>query len=276
MLLGIMLAAAPIADPIPQPPSPFDADGNSMSGLRRLPQMSDRADKDVAPEALCTPDQKWCQRIERDPATGISMLNVYDGTQPYNAQRVQSYELMTSDEGASLSLWPRIVSLAPDATGQHAAFVGVETRISTGYSGGGASATRLSMIRVDKSGAPPMGEVLDLPLSGSATIRACFGADDMKQRAGACHDEYKFSSKLELAEPHGGYPAFSFTTHAESYPGKVSRNADSLSAPPLAKKDLVWVTDPLCSYHRTVRFNPATDRYEFDTPAPDCSEFTVP
>lgn len=276
MLMALLLAATPVPLTIPQTPSSSDAAGNSMGGLHRLPQMSDKAEKDTAPEVLCTFDNQWCESIEHDPANGVRVLSVYDGTKPQSEQQVQRYELMAPDDSATLSIWPQIVLLAPDETGRRAALVGVETRISTGYSGGGASATRLSLIRVDIMGSPPMGEVLDLPLEGSAMIRACFGEKDMKQRAGACHDEYKFIGKLELAEPQGRHPAFTFTTRAETYPGKVSRNADSLSAPPLTKKDLIWSVDPLCSYRRTIRFNPATDRYEFDTPAPDCSEFTIP
>ena len=34
--------------------------------------------------------------------------------------------------------------------------------------------------------------------------------------------------------------------------------------------------DPECSYTRTLRYNPASERYEMDRVAPDCSSYTVP
>jgi hypothetical protein len=136
------------------------------------------------------------------------------------------------------------------------------------------------LIKVDvgPGGETTFSNVLSVPLSGSAMIRACFSDEDVEKRAGACHDEYNFSATLALhdATVPNDLPEFRYETEATRFPGPVSRRADSLANPPLKDEDLVTVTDEECTYHRILRFDPAIARYEFDLPVPDCSEFTQP
>ena len=62
---------------------------------------------------------------------------------------------------------------------------------------------------------------------------------------------------------------------ATAYP-RTSRRSQDNSELRLQAADLVRETDPRCSYERTLRYNPATSRYEMDRPAPDCSDYTTP
>ena len=75
----------------------------------------------------------------------------------------------------------------------------------------------------------------------------------MKQRAGACHDEYGFSAKLGLDPVAEGMPVLRYQTVATRFPAGVSRFEDSLAKGPLKKKDLRTEQDPACSYTRLFR-----------------------
>ncbi|HZX76975.1 hypothetical protein [Lysobacter sp.] len=247
-------------------------------------------DADVVPEPgvgdpeHCTADRKWCAAIDIDEAGGAT-LKLYDGSQPEGARPI--LHPIGNEEGASHTVWPWIVRLAaadlpsnppygPGGAGE-GLILGIEKHVSTGYSGGGASATTLSLLLAtpDFAGGLRFEPVLDVPVGGSALIRACFSEEDITQRAGACHDEYTFQGRLTL-EAGLGMPRFRYATQATSFPGNVSRYEDSLANVPLTERDLVRAVDRECSYRRLLRFNPATCRYEFDRPAPDCSAFTEP
>lgn len=170
---------------------------------------------------------------------------------------------------ASVQLWQMLIRF------DGGILAGVQTQERSMYSGGGASATTLHLIAF-VPGQPPF-EVLSVPHSGSATIRACFSERDMKQRAGACHDEYSFDATLTLAGTSAaGMPVLRYRSKATSFPGRVSRSKDSLAARPLRQRDLVTVTDPQCSYQRLYRFAPQSGAYVPDAPVPDCSNYTVP
>lgn len=227
----------------------------------------------------CTRDRRWCARIHTDEQTEASVMELFDPTKSGEALASWRYELTSDADPASFKLWPRIVRM-PQADGgtAEAALIGVLARQTTGYSGGGASADQLSLVQVSMElGQPSFRDVLSVPFRGSVMIRACFSEEDMEQRAGACHDEYNFAAELTLrAAVASGMPQFDYVTTATSFPGPVSRSEDSLANPPLKQKDLVTAVDDECSYHRLLRFNPATDQFEFDSPVPDCSDFTVP
>ncbi|GAB3347311.1 hypothetical protein [Lysobacter tyrosinilyticus] len=234
----------------------------------------------------CTPDRQWCAQIHSDAQDGSRLLEVFDQTAPVKERPTWRYALPKGEdyeEGDPPTFWPRIVRLqAGDGPGhgRHSAMMGVVMHFRAGYSGGGASADHLVLIKVDAGygSEATFAEVLSVPLSGAAMIRACFSDADVEQRAGACHDEYSFSATLTLhdADASAGLPEFSYETEATSFPGPVSRNADSLANPALKESDLVTVVNQECSYSRILRFNPAIGRYEADSPLPDCSEFTAP
>lgn len=222
-----------------------------------------------APDQLCVeiaPSQPGCEGQACTTDVGLQL----PGGQRDPAQvAYRMAGLASSGDNASVEPWPRIIRF------EGGFLAGVQARESTMYSGGGASATTLHLIAF-VPGQPPF-EVLSIPHSGSATIRACFSERDMKQRADACHDEYSFDATLALAGTSAaGMPVLRYRSKATSFPGRVSRSKDSLAARPLRQRDLVTVTDPQCSYQRWYRFAPQARTYVPDTPVPDCSNYTVP
>jgi hypothetical protein len=264
--------------------------GNVLEELtvadRTGPSLSAGADTDdTAPR--CTADRTWCAWIERNAQGDGMSLGVYDGTRPPAEREVWRHALGDADDygGPTFALWPRMVRLdasaravaAPGQALESAVLIGVETHVSTGYSGGGASATDLQLLLVTRSAeGVRMREVLGVATDGSSLIRACFSERDMKQRAGACHDEYSFFGTLTLEPQSVGMPQFGYQTKATSFPGPVSRSEDSLQNPRLRKKDLVTVVDDACTYQRTWMFDPATGQYQPDAPLPTCDDYTVP
>ena len=96
----------------------------------------------------------------------------------------------------------------------------------------------------------------------------------MRDRLGACSDGYSFSATLGLDRTvKSGFPRLVYQTQATSFPGKVSRDRDSTTMPPLRKQDLVTAEDPQCTYKRTFQFKKTTGVYVPDKPLPDCSNY---
>ncbi|WP_132038647.1 hypothetical protein [Iodobacter fluviatilis] len=178
-------------------------------------------------------------------------------------------ELLSPNEDTSLQLWPKLIRFGDGI------LAGAETKLRSMYSGGGASSTTLHLIAFLPDQAPFV--VLSVPQSASVMIRACFSEQNMKQRAGACHDLYDFNASLALTGAYAAdMPVLRYRSKATSFPGPVSRSKDSLSGRPLRQRDILTVTDPQCSYQRLYRFDPATRAYIANKPAPDCSDYTTP
>jgi hypothetical protein len=166
-------------------------------------------------------------------------------------------------DGAEVALWPNAI-VADD----HVLF-GVTRRISTMYSGGGASAAVLALFRVADDAAPAE-IVLEAPWAGEATIRACFGEADMRARRAACHDEYRFSATLAP----GANGALIYEGVAEAFPAGVRRGEDNAGRR-IARRDLRWERDAACSFTRTL--TPDDDgMFQWNAPPPECSEYTTP
>ncbi len=238
-----------------------------------ISQSGEGAALGCTPEKLCVdiaPSQSGCegQACTTDAAGGTELSLQLPGGQGDPAHTPYRIAGLPSAD-ASVQLWRKLIRF------EGGLLVGVQTQGRTMYSGGGASATTLHLIAFVPGQAPF--EVLSVPQSSSATIRACFSKRDMKQRAGACHDEYSFDASLALMPTSAaGWPVLRYRSKATSFPGRVSRSKDSLAARPLRQRDLVTVTDPQCSYQRLYRFAPQARGYVPDTPAPDCSDYTVP
>jgi hypothetical protein len=255
----LVLATATLSAPT------TDAAGNRLENMR-LVKPSDGAPSTQG----CTADGSLCAEILADD--GELVLHVHA---PKGGMDLR-YDLSESGkEGGDgdFALWPRIIRLAGKGNG---ALVGVTWNIRTMYSGGGGSASELRLVHVRPGTADPK-TVLSIPVDGSIMIRACFSEEDMRQRAEACHDEYDFRGALALDRAvAAGPPRLIYTARATSFPGHVSRSEDSLSAPPLHKKDLIWVTDSRCTYRRMFRWHPSSRSYQPDSPLPDCSDYTTP
>jgi hypothetical protein len=239
-------AAEPSLPPVTLPVA--DQAGNRMEALT---QNGD--------ERWCSGDRVWC--------TTTSAAGVVIARGDQSAGAIAIGELA---DGDGWSLWPQIVRVGHE---DNSALVGVERATSQMYSGGGGEASQLVLYAVN-GGA--VNEVMRLPLSASSMIRACFDEDDEKQRAGACHDQYTFVTRISLDEGVAeGAPRIILETAAGSFPGRVTRNADSLEAAPLTQADLVWAHDETCSYRRTYSQG-ADGLYSPDQPLPPCTDYLEP
>jgi hypothetical protein len=191
---------------------------------------------------------------------------------------------MTDDTGTTtLSVWDQAIRLPlpSDVAGMASAYlIGIVHEQRTMYSGGGGSGARLTLheLVLGNDGSSRLGrEVASLPWRGSLIIRACFNEADGERRRGACHDEYAFGGNVTIVgNEDGQFPELRFATQATAYPQTARRGEDSNAEAPLTASDLSHWRDPECSYTRTLRFNPASERYEMDRIAPDCSSYTVP
>ncbi|MGF6416577.1 hypothetical protein ABH900_000038 [Stenotrophomonas sp. AN71] len=266
-------------------PQQRDAAGNVMEPLGQVLEQSGQGD---ARMHYCTLDRAWCARVQPvaedgDRPTSLEVSETVPGESEPHVYHVS----IDVPQESELSLWPWIVRLAPgvgsDETvsdprqrARQNVLVGGIVRFSTMYSGGGADASTLQLARVRhlQDDIQVDDDVLTLPWQGNAMIRACFSEQDMKQRAGACHDEYGFSAKLALDAAANGMPVLRYQTVATRFPAGVSRFEDSLAKGPLKKKDLRSEQDPACSYTRLFRFSDGV--FHPDQALPDCAGYTEP
>ncbi len=224
-----------------------DQAGNRMEALSQ------------ASERWCTADGVWCAVSD-----GAGVVVMRGGAQ------FGSIAVGEPGENNSWDAWPVIVRVGRD---DDAALLGVVFTTNQMYSGGGGQASQLILYSVANGVA---NEVTRMPLAASSDVRACFDEDDTKQRAGACHDQYTFVTRISLDETVAeGAPRILLETAAGSYPGRVTRNADSLEGAPLTQADLVWAHDPTCSYRRT--YERGDDGlYAPDQPLPACTDYLEP
>lgn len=216
---------------------------------------------------LCTADRAWCVKSAR----GENALDVYKAGQ-FAAHPIASIPLPKGGDVGDIegSPWGAIIRFgAPD---QGAALVGVTLTERQSYSGGGASVDRLALYEI-RDGRPPL-KVVELPLSSSILIRACFTPADQRARRGACHDEYDFTAALS---PLPQDPSrLLYKSRAETFPGKVTRGRDSNRRPALRKQDLRRVADPACSVSRVLSRDAATGLFTWDRPLPPCTDYLEP
>ena len=235
----------------------------------------------AADQPQCTPDRRVCLQIvggEEDAAAPAQLVVTEPQPQPGTQLRGDggTIALPPLAEGReTLALWGQVIPIAgnaEDAEGNYSLLVGVVTSLSTMYSGGGGQAQRLHLfrLRLGIGTARLEPELFSAPLTGSVLIRACFAEADSARRRGACHDDYRFDARLGVdpqPDPDSALPRLTYTTRATAYPRTARRMDDSSAAPPLRAADLAHWRDPVCSYTRTLRYNPPTERYEMDRPA---------
>ncbi|MBL8546813.1 MAG: hypothetical protein JNL81_10130 [Hyphomonadaceae bacterium] len=210
-------------------------------------------------ERWCTGDGVWCAVND---GVGVAVTK--------GGESVGMIHVAEPADGDSWEAWPVIVRIGRD---DNSVLLGVTQTTHQMYSGGGGQATQLVLYAVAGGAA---NEVVRMPLGATADIRACFSEDDERQRAGACHDQYTFATRISLDEGVAeGAPRIMLETAAGSFPGRVTRNADSLAAAPLTQADLVWAQDETCSYRRTYSRG-ADGLYTPDQPLPACADYLEP
>ena len=256
----LMVALTP---PPPQAPPGQDQAGNWSLPFEPLRPLPDRPDPDRRP-LHCTADRSWCAALSREDEGAPWRLDLFEGD---GAPRRFDLPGQGAD-AVGFGLLPRLFREAGGAV-----LIAVERSRSTGFSGGGAGAIHLVLVRAEPAGGP-VAELMDLPYIGHATIRACFSERDRRRRRDACLDEYELAGNFQLDPSTAeGRPRFVLTAQARTFPGRRSRLADSTAAPRLRRSDLVWAPDPACSYRRLIAFDPAAGRYLPDRPLPDCPDY---
>ncbi len=223
----------------------------------------------------CTADKRLCVQVVHDDADSAPFIQVDSAGQNPAAYRLAISDTPDASGDVSIAPWPHVVRLADD---NGAILVGAEINVSTSYSGGGGYASELRLFEIVTDGSAFHDhEVLSVPLAGSLMISACFTEQDQRRRLGACHDEYQFGATLGLDPAvRSRFPRLIYQTRATSFPGRVSRNKDSLEGPPLRERDLVTAVDHLCTYKRVFEFDAGQRVYVPDHSLPDCSDYTVP
>ena len=228
----------------------------------------------------CLPDKSLCLDLPGSANAGEAEGGLVL-TAPTNGDASDLPLPYSRDDGQSLNLWPYLIAVPPrdDASADARQYLmGVVVSSTAMYSGGGGNGSLLRLLRLDTtpSNMRVGDEVLDVVWDSSLMIRACFSEQSMKDRREACHDDYNFTGALSAGPAETGeLPALTYRAVATAYPRTARRSQDN-SGLRLKAADLVHAKDPECSYERTLRYNPATSRYEMDRPAPDCSDYTTP
>ena len=179
------------------------------------------------PSRLCVADKTWCASIIEDKAAPGILIEDNGTTRTINLPVLPAEG---GFGGNSYHLWPMRIPFGDK--GDY--LIGSVREERTMYSGGWANASDLTLHLVTPL-VKAVG-VLTVPWESRSAIRACFGEKDFRQRAGACHDEYNYLPEIVPIDGQvGGSPLLRYKAKATSYPGPVSRSADSLTAKRLRK-----------------------------------------
>lgn len=212
---------------------------------------------------LCNADASWCATVVEDKDAPGVRIEMGTATQhlPLPALRRE-----LGFDSSAYSLWRTRLPLG------NGSLIGTIKEDRTMYSGGGAHAATLTLHRI-AAGADAR-EVLSVPWDSGSMIRACFSEKDFRDRRGACHDEYDYTAEISVTGADAaGFPILQYRAKATSYPGSVSRSADSLAKGRLRKKDLVHVENAECSFTRAFRYDAEAGQYVPDSPLPECGDY---
>lgn len=264
-----LLAFATSVAAAAQPAS--DSAGTTMAAFTAVAPVA-AAEEDSHSALHCTAERDLCAQAWRDAEYGRWFLYLHNGMPATpDAEPARRLPLPEGEdpERGSYAIWPNLVREAAGAL-----LIGVEGYRRIGFSGGGAGATQLVLLRL-APGADEATEVLSVQTGYTTMIRACFSQADYRRLRDACHQELEYEARLTLApEPAAGRPRFAFTATARVFPrGSLVEGWEYRS---YRRADLVWENDPNCSYGRSFAYDAATGRYAPDQPLPDCSLYSLP
>ncbi len=238
-------------------------------------------DPPIEAGATCTADKNLCLSMTQmgEENTDTLMVQI---TSDVGVGKTY-IEMPASIKGTydTMSVWPQVIALGKNpkaAPGSQSALIGIIGHRSSMYSGGGGGSKQLHLFRIRNTAgvARLEDELLSLPLHASLLIRACFSEEDYEKRREACHDEYDYDATLTVLQKDistNDMPILEYKSTATAYPRTSRRSRDNSGGRRLRKADLVTWKDPQCSYSRTLRYNPATQKYEMNRPAPNCSDY---
>lgn len=236
----------------------------------RIEALSAAASIDGATYA-CTEDRVWC--VQR--AAGPTGFAVYYGAGA--REKIATIPAPEASDDAQIALWPSLVRFSRSGSARDA-LIGLVRTQSTGYAGGGASASFLTLYDVHARSRAAPRALLDAPLTGDVSLRACFDDEDRAHRLGACTDEYTYRGTLGLdGERTSAPPRLIYEGRAETFPGPATRHRedDSTTQAPLTRGDIRAVTDETCTFRRVLT-RAASGVYEWDAPRPACTDYLEP
>jgi len=252
-----------------QPSATADDGGNRMLPMTVVIPVSDEQAETLS-ALRCTSARDLCLRAWRVSDGQQWTLDIHDrvpaGPNLAPARRIPLPAGENPDRETH-RIWPHLVREASGAL-----LIGVERYRTEGFSGGGAGATQLMLLRLATAAAEPA-EVLTVLTSYGAMIRACFSEADYNSGR-PCHQELELSGTLSLMpEAAAGRPRFDFATTARVFPRGSLREGWEYRR--YRRADSVWERDPSCSYRRVFTFDAATGRYVPDRPLPECSNYAL-
>ncbi len=228
----------------------------------------------------CTADKNLCfQVVVSDSGNGQELIVQDRKDSCGNDTNYNGRIKIPNDDQTSQTLHPYIVRLPNYDENMeciYTALVGIISHTKNETDGQSLHGQRLRLYRITFGWENPRfhtdHELLGLPWTSAERWGNCASQDHRKARLGVCNDKFEFDASLQINKTMGGgLPDFLFQTRATTFPKGASHWLGK--SPPVKQSDLKTWTDPLCTYSRTLRYNPITARYEMDMPAPDCSEY---
>lgn len=254
--LALSVALSPVPAGTAAPIAASDDAGNRVSALRELPGASGGIH--------CIANRPWCV-MRRGNGTELRLVVMEGGP---TGERELPFPIEEEGEGASWRYWDQAIVEADGAV-----LIGAIRTVQRGFSGASLTTRQLILLRAEPGGRAPQ-LVLDMPLGGAISARACSSAQDRRDRAGACEDRFELDMQLALSPAaRSGRPQLELRVSARTWPGLRSPRGEEIARPPLRRRDLVWANDPACTYVRRLAVDPATGRYEPSVPVPDCSAY---
>lgn len=214
----------------------------------------------------CIMKRDFCLQLKAQENNNIPNLLIKNGK---NYELIDGFALSPIDDYTKFFFDDKIIDL-----GNSNYLISVIEHNSTMYSGGGASVDILHLFELSKTGASWKvgGELLNIPYRGSKMIRACFSEQDMKNRHGACHDEYDYNASITIAKgAKGEFPNLVYNAVSTDYPASSKLENDNSAK--IKKSDLYRKKDIGCTFKRMITFDNISNQYKLNKPIPNCDDY---
>ncbi len=214
----------------------------------------------------CIMKRDFCLQLKTQDNDNNPNLLIKNGK---NYEKIDGFSIAPIDDYTKFFFDDKIIDL-----GNANYLIGILEHNSTMYSGGGASVDTLHLYKLSKTGAnwKLSDELLNIPYRGSKMIRACFSELDMKNRHGACHDEYDYGASITIAKgAKGEFPNLIYNAVSTDYPASSSLEKDN--SVKIKKSDLYRKKDIECTFTRMITFDSISKQYQLNKPIPDCYDY---
>lgn len=214
----------------------------------------------------CIMKRDFCLQLKKQENDNAPNLLIKNGK---NYDPIDGLSLAPIDDYTKFFFDDKIIDL-----GNSKFLISIIEHNSTMYSGGGASVDTLHLFELSKVGTnwKLSKELLNIPYRGSKMIRACFSEQDMKNRHGACHDEYDYVAAITIAKgSNNGFPNLTYKAVSTDYPAGVSLDKDNTGK--IKKSDLYRQKNMGCTFTRMITFDKISKQYKLNKPIPNCDDY---